>query len=94
MVTLLKGRLRQNGWWPPMAGTLAQGQLGVWKPAREEAIGADTAADRPGVRGAAGRHRPRVEAESGGPGQHSRSVVVVTVRPGATVRLRLTCLPR
>ena len=37
----------------------------------------------------------RVEAESGGPGQHSSSVVVVVqVRPGATVRLRLTCLPR
>ncbi len=35
----------------------------------------------------------RVEAESGGPGQHTSSVVVVTVRPGATLRLRLTCLP-
>ena len=35
----------------------------------------------------------RVEAESGGPGQHSSSVVVVALRPGATVRLRLTCLP-
>ena len=35
----------------------------------------------------------RVEAESGAPGQHSSSVVVVQVRPGATVQLRLTCLP-
>ena len=35
----------------------------------------------------------RVAAESGGPGQHSSSTVVVTVRPGATLRLRLTCLP-
>jgi hypothetical protein len=35
----------------------------------------------------------RVGAESDGPGQRSNSVVVVSVRPGATVRLRLTCLP-
>ena len=35
----------------------------------------------------------RVEAESGVPGERSNSVVVVSVRPGATVRLRLTCLP-
>jgi hypothetical protein len=35
----------------------------------------------------------RVAAESGGPGQRGSGVVVVTVRPGATLRLRLTRLP-
>ena len=35
----------------------------------------------------------RVAAESGGPGPHSSGVAVVQVRPGAIVRLRLTCLP-
>jgi len=35
----------------------------------------------------------RIEAESSGSGGHSRSTVTLQVQPGATVRLRLVCLP-
>jgi hypothetical protein len=35
----------------------------------------------------------RIEAESGGPGGHSSTTVTLQVRPGATVRLRLACIP-
>jgi hypothetical protein len=35
----------------------------------------------------------RIEVESSGSGEHSSSAVTLNVRPGATVRLRLACLP-
>ena len=34
----------------------------------------------------------RIKAESGGSGGHSSGIVTLQVRPGATVRLRFTCL--
>jgi hypothetical protein len=34
----------------------------------------------------------RIEAESGSSGRHSSTTVTLQVRPGDTVRLRLTCL--
>jgi hypothetical protein len=34
----------------------------------------------------------RIEAESSGPGRHSRSAVTLQISPGATLRLRLVCL--
>jgi hypothetical protein len=35
----------------------------------------------------------RIEAESGGSGAHSSAKVTIQVRPGATLRLHLACLP-
>jgi hypothetical protein len=35
----------------------------------------------------------RIEAESSGWGGHSSSSVTLQVRPGATIRLRFSCLP-
>ena len=35
----------------------------------------------------------RIEAESSSSGGHSRSAVTLQVRPGATLRVRLVCLP-
>jgi hypothetical protein len=35
----------------------------------------------------------RIEAESSGAGGHSSSAVTLQIRPGATVRLRLACVP-
>jgi hypothetical protein len=36
----------------------------------------------------------RIEAESGGSGGHSSTSVTVQVPPGATIRLRLACVPQ
>jgi hypothetical protein len=35
----------------------------------------------------------RIEAESSGSGGHSKSAVMVSIRPGAVLRLRFACLP-
>lgn len=35
----------------------------------------------------------RIEAESSSAGRHSRSAVTLQISPGATLRLRLVCLP-
>jgi hypothetical protein len=35
----------------------------------------------------------RIEAESGGSGAHSSAKVTIQLRPGATLRLHLACLP-
>jgi hypothetical protein len=35
----------------------------------------------------------RIEAESSGPGRHSSNTVTLQISPGATLRLRLVCLP-